>query len=326
MKKSIVPVIICFAVFISSFLPVGNPPSAEISNRFIRVNLYLPDTENGYYRGTRFDWSGQISDLTFDGHTYFGKWFDKYDPRIHDAIMGPVEEFGPLGYREAGTGDDFIMIGIGGLKKPEEKSHNRFGYYEIVNPGIWKVRKKKDQVLFVHNLDHGGYSYEYTKIVRLVKGKPEMEISHILKNKGKNPIKTHVYNHNFFVINGQPTGPGFAVTFPYNISGEGQGFGTVALIKENSIGFSRNLNKGETVFCGALKGYRNLHGDYDIRIENNTTGAGVRIRGDKPLSRLIFWAASTTLCPETYIDIDIEPGKQFRFKINYEFYSFDAEE
>ena len=325
MRKFIILVIFCSAVLVTAFLPETNP-SAEITNGLIRASLFLPDAQNGYYRGARFDWSGQISELTFDGHNYFGKWFDKYDPVIHDAIMGPVEEFGPLGYREAGTGDDFVMIGIGALKKPEEKSHNRFGYYEIVNHGKWKIRQKKDQVQFVHNLDHGGYSYEYTKTVRLVKGKPEMEISHILKNKGINPIKTNVYNHNFFVINNQTTGPGFVVRFPYNISGEGQGFGTIALIKENTISFSRKLTQGETVFCGALKGYRNLPEDYDVRIENNTTGAGVRIMGDKPLSRLVFWAAPATLCPETFIDIDIDPGKQFKWKISYEFYSLEPKQ
>ncbi|MFO7621801.1 MAG: hypothetical protein R6W81_11145 [Bacteroidales bacterium] len=322
MKKYVILVLFCSAVLVTAFLPEGNP-SAEISNGLIKASLYLPDAQNGYYRGTRFDWSGQISGLTFDGHTYFGKWFDKYDPVLHDAIMGPVEEFGPLGYGEADAGGEFIMIGIGALKKPVEKSHNRFGYYEISNHGKWKVKRKKDQVQFIHRLEHGGYSYEYTKVVRLVKGKPEMEILHTLKNKGKMPVRTNVYNHNFFVINGQPTGPGFTVKFPYNISGEGQGFGTVALIKDNTIGFSRNLNKGETVFCGALKGYRDVPEDYDVRIENSTTGAGVRIRGDKPLSRLVFWAASTTLCPETYIDIDIDPGKDFGWKIGYEFYSLD---
>lgn len=322
MKTHIIMVLFCSAMLLTAFLPEGNP-SAEISNGIIRANLYMPDSDNGYYRGTRFDWSGQISDLTFDGHTYFGKWFEKYDPVLHDAIMGPVEEFGPLGYSEAGTGDNFIMIGIGALKKPEEKSHNRFGYYEIVNHGSWKIRRKKDQVQFIHTLTHSGYSYEYTKIVSLVKDKPEMEISHILKNRGKNPIRTNVYNHNFFVINNQPTGPGFVVRFPYETSGEGQGFGTIAVIKENAISFTRNLNQGETVFCGGLKGYRNVPEDYDIRIENSTTGAGVRIRGDKPLSRLVFWAAPATLCPEAFNDIEVEPGKEFAWKINYEFYSLE---
>ena len=39
-------------------LPAADPPQAEITNGQIRVKLYLPDARNGYYRATRFDWSG----------------------------------------------------------------------------------------------------------------------------------------------------------------------------------------------------------------------------------------------------------------------------
>lgn len=33
-------------------------PQAEIDNGVVRVKLYLPDTKDGFYRGTRFDWGG----------------------------------------------------------------------------------------------------------------------------------------------------------------------------------------------------------------------------------------------------------------------------
>ena len=64
---------------------------------------------------------------------------------------------------------------------------------------------------------------------------------------------------------------------------------------------------------------------YFIKIENNETGAGVRIRGDKPLLKLFFWACPTTLCPETYVDIKIKPGEEFRWKFSYEFYTFNTQ-
>ena len=71
----------------------------------------------GYYRGTRFDWSGQISSLEFDHHQFVGQWFDHYDPKLHDSIMGPVEEFrtsgAGLGYAESKAGGTFIRIGAG---------------------------------------------------------------------------------------------------------------------------------------------------------------------------------------------------------------------
>ena len=40
-------------------------------------------------------------------------------------------------------------------------------------------------------------------------------IDHVLENTGLLAIETEVYNHNFFVIDGQPTGPDFVVRFPF---------------------------------------------------------------------------------------------------------------
>ncbi len=97
-------------------------PEAEISNHILTVKLLLPDVQKGYYRATRFDWSGAISSLQFQGHEYFGKWFDRYDPKINDAIQGPVEEFLTngmgLGYEEAKPGGNFVKIGVGRSTNP----------------------------------------------------------------------------------------------------------------------------------------------------------------------------------------------------------------
>jgi hypothetical protein len=39
------------------------------------------------------------------------------------------------------------------------------------------------------------------------------------------------------------------------------------------------------------------------------------------LLKLAFWACHTTLCPEPYIKIKVEPGKEFTWSIRYEFYT-----
>ena len=158
-----------------------------------------------------------------------------------------------------------------------------------------------------------------------VNGKPEMVLSHILKNTGERTIETRVYNHNFFVIDNQPTGKGFELIFPKNVSGTGRGIGDIAEIQGNKIIFKRDLVKGESIYCSSLEGINNSVKDFDIKIENRITGAGTRITGDQPLSRLVLWCSSTTLCPETYISIKLEPGKEFSWKYFYEFYTFDIE-
>ena len=89
-----------------------------------------------------------MSSLTWKGHEYFGQWFEQYDPTLHDAIQGPVEEFltgdNALGYAEAAPGGTFVRIGVGVLRKPAgETSLQRFGRYEIVDSGTWTTKHRQ---------------------------------------------------------------------------------------------------------------------------------------------------------------------------------------
>jgi hypothetical protein len=300
-------------------------PEAGISNGLIQARLRLPDVEHGYYRGTRFDWSGVIASLQYKGHEYFGQWFEKYDPKLHDAITGPVEEFrtndAGLGYDEAKVGETFIRIGVGVVRKPDEAQYQPFRTYEIVDNGKWTVHKSGDHVEFVHTLaDQTGYAYVYRKVVRLTKGKPQLVLEHSLRNTGKKAIETAVYDHNFFVIDGTPTGPEFTVKFPFALEAT-RDLKDMAEVKARDLVYRRDLEKGESVFT-ELKGFGSTAADYDIRIENRKAGAGVRIVGDKPLAKVVFWSIRTTLCPEPYIQMRVEPGKESTWKIVYDFYTF----
>jgi hypothetical protein len=302
-------------------MPSSKFPEAEITNKIIKARLYLPDAEKGYYQGTRFDWAGNMPGVMVNGHEYFGQWFDKYSPEIHDAIMGPVEEFTALDYMETNPGDTFVKIGVGVLTKPDDKPYSFARLYPVINHGKWSVKKKSDQVEFTHELTDKEYAYVYHKTVRLVPGKPEMELVHTLKNTGKKIIETPVYNHNFFVIDNQKVGPDYSVKFTWNLKGEGNGFGTLADVDGNKIIFLREFNQGETVFCGGFEGFGSSASDYDIRIENKKAGAGVHITCDRPLLKQVFWSCWTTPCPEPYIMIRAEPGQEFTWTIRYEFYN-----
>lgn len=309
------------AVLMISGKPLGEFPQAEISNGLIRARLYLPDSQKGYYRGARFDWAGVMPELEYKGHTYFGQWFEKYSPTLHDAIMGPVEAFTPIGYDEAKAGEDFLKIGIGMMTKSEETPYSFATPYPITNSGVWKVNKKSDQVTFIHTLEDRGYSYEYKKTVQLTKGKPEMVLLHSLKNRGKQTLETSVYNHNFFVMDKQPIGPDFVVTFPFKLITETEAPASLGKLQDNQILFGKELVDNERLFYGSLTGFSNNASDHDIKIENSKTGAGVRITSDQPISRLVFWSAPKTLCPEPYALLKIMPGETVTWKIVYQFYT-----
>ena len=318
-------------------------PQAEITNGQIRVKLWLPDAKNGYYRATRFDWSGVITSLEYKGHEYYGQWFDRVDPKIHDfgyegsgivvcpcaAITGPVEEFQTngtaLGWDQAEIGGTFIKIGVGVLRK-DSSDYDQVKLYEIVDPGKWTVKMHRDSAEFTHELHDpaSGYGYIYRKTVRLAEGKPEMVLEHSLKNTGRRLIESAVYNHNFLVLDKQAPGPDFAITVPFQIQTPHPLDRELAEIRGNQIVYLRTLEKEDLVQT-PVWGFGDSPKDNEIRIENSKVGAGVRITGDRPLSDGYFWSIRTVLSIEPFITMAIDQGKQFTWKSTYEYYTLPAE-
>lgn len=319
-KKVMDIVFVIFLGVYSGNCQIEKYPQAEITNGILKAQLYLPDNEDGYYKGVRFDWSGIISSLQYKGHTYFGQWFDDDDPPPFATIMGPVEAYSPLNYSDVAPGSDFVKLGVGAMRKPSSEPHSAFKDYTLVDSGTWNIKTKANEVQFIHKLNNGKYSYEYTKTVLLVANEPKMVISHGLKNMGKKPIQTVGFNHNFFVIDNQSIGKDFEMTFPVDVSGTGRGLGDAFEIQGNKIIFLRDLEGDESIACKYLEGITNSVEDFDIQIDNLRTGAGVKITGDHPLSRLRLWGTARTLCPEPHIEIKVEPGEEFRWSYSYGFY------
>jgi len=302
-------------------------PKAEISNGVIHAELMLPDSQRGSYRGTRFDWSGIISSLQFGEHEYFGRWYEHHDPKIHDAITGPVEEFRTddrgLGYDEAKPGGTFVRIGIGTVRKPDEAEYHPFQTYEIVDPGKWTIHKHKDRIEFTQRLkSEEGYAYIYRKTVRLMKGKPELRIEHSLKNTGHKAIETTQYNHNFFVIDHEVVGPDVAVKFAFAPVPQ-RGFANRAEVQGQKIVFPHELEGKNGVFSELIGSSKDVK-DYDFRVENVKSGAGVHITSDQALDKVNFWAIRTVASAEPYIKLRIEPGKESHWTIRYDFYTLPS--
>ena len=334
------------AVFVglSFFGQAAEAPRAEIDNGALKVQFYLPDAEKGFYRGTRFDWSGVIGSLEYKGHRYYGPWFTKTDPAVIDfiyqgadivagpcsAITGPVDEFSTddkaLGYDEAKPGGTFIKIGVGVLRKPQDGgAYNRFRLYEIVDPGTWKVRTTRDSIEFTQDLadPSSGYGYRYQKTIQLVQGRPDMVMDHKLKNTGKRSIASTVYNHNFLVLDGQPPGPDFVLKMPFEIKAKRAPDGALAEVRGNQVVYLKALAGKETVFT-QLQGFGSTANDYRFTIENKKTGAGVKITGDRPLSNVVLWSIRSVLSLEPFIDMTIEPGAEFTWKHTYTYHVAQA--
>ena len=118
-----------------------------------------------------------------------------------------------------------------------------------------------------------------------------------------------VYNHNFFTHRLAADRPGHRRAFPVRAArgapaqrsrrGARQGDRLPAGVRREGRPSSRRSTASAPTAS-----------DYDFRIENRKTGAGVRITGDRPLVEGVFWSArNLTVCPEPYIDVSVEPGQ-----------------
>ena len=306
--------------------PPRSAPTAAISNGLVDAVVYLPDAQTGYYRATRFDWSGVVGCLTYKGHTYFGVWFPRYDPHLHDSITGPVEDFrsadgeSAFHYDAARPGGPFVKLGVGVLRRVDNKPFNFATTYPTIDAGQWSVHAGPDRVLFQQILQSPvGIAYVYKKTLRLEAHQPELLIEHELKNTGTETIDTQVYNHDFFVLDGAPTGPEMRVRFAFEPRA-GQPLTNGARLDGKELVFGRELEPGEFVYT-LLSGFSPRPSDFDFTVENRATGMGVEESADRPLARIVFWSIRTTVCPEGYVHIRVAPGETAHWTLRYRFFA-----
>lgn len=306
-------------------VPHADHPKALLSKGSIDLLAFLPDPQQGYYRSSRFDWSGVVGCLSYKGHSFWGEWFPKYDPLLNDSITGPVEEFrsedGALGYTEAQPGGLFVKIGVGVLRKLDDSAY-RFGIaYPLVDSGQWKVRVRRDSIVFQQRLKSPlGFAYLYTKTLKLAKSGDTVILEHRLQNVGSKTIDTDVYDHDFFMLDNHPTGPGMKVRLGFAPKPDKPFAPELAKIEGKEISFLKELQPKQAV-AGYLTGYSDSVSDYDITVQDVTSGIGVQQTADRPIAKFYFWSIRTTISPEAYIHLKITPGETQTWTLRYRFFT-----
>jgi hypothetical protein len=300
-------------------------PTVTIGNGPIRAKIYIPDSGRGFYRGTRFDQSGVIGSLTLGQQDFYGPWFDRVSPEIMDyaftqegvvggpdsAVSGPVDEFTPVGFDQAQLGGTFIKIGVGLLKKPDDAPYNHYRIYEIADAGIRQMRHDASSIIFMQDV---AGAFRYQKVIRLMPGRAEMRIEHVLTNSGKAQLTTTVYDHNFLKLS--PGNADIVVTLPFPVTPDKAPDPALMRISGNRIAYQRPLTDKEVVSF-LIQGYGERARDYDIHVDDARTGAGMRVKGDNPLVKLNLWSIRTAMAVEPTIAIDLAPGASKRWTYVY---------
>jgi len=269
------------------------------------IALFLHDPEDGFYLGTRFDRSGVFDSILLDSAEIAGRWFERYDPYMHDAVCGPSEEFFPV-FLDRGV----VKIGVGLLHVPDVSEYDRFKLYDVVDSGEWNCFHDEGRVTFRHVLKG---VYEYEKAIALT-GEKSFEIRHTLRSDIE--LSGEMYNHNFFTLGKMEVGPSREIDFPFKPDGTWRAVYSSVGFTGSGIRFARPLVKGESVFTG------NIHESaagmpYDMTIREE--GVSVRIRSDVRCTHTVLWANHRIACLEPYNDFASAPGKECTWTVRYDF-------
>jgi hypothetical protein len=193
------------------------------------------------------------------------------------------------------------------LRKADDNPYSCYRDYELVDAGAWSVRPTARSVEFQQDVTdaRAGYGYRYHKTLSVSPARPQLMIEHRLWNTGRRPIECEQYNHNFLTLDHAPVGTDFVLTFPFRIRAPSAP--DIASIRGHQIGFVRTL-ANQDVANFRIAGFGSDARDYDIGIENRKIGAGLRMTGSRPMTRLALWSIRSVLSIEPFIDVSVAPG------------------
>jgi hypothetical protein len=308
----------------------------------LKVEIAQPGT---VYRGTRFDWSGFITQVTLDDrHTFCMP--ESLEPGKGTGGIGLCNEFGnelAVGYDEAQIGEPFPKLGIGLLEKPDERRFNFFKPHKIVELFPIRVEAKGDQARFVvEPVECNGYAARLEKTVRIDDNL--LHIDYLLENSGEKAIVTHEYCHNFMGIDGLPVGPGYRLVFPQEVKREPppEQFYRMAplslrwlpkpvvkwVIDRILSGMSQKMklhgreitwqDTPKGAFFSRLQGFQQRT-EPQWTLEHASSGRWVSESDDFLPTRLVVWGEAHVVSAEVYVDLNVPPGGRQAWSRRYEF-------
>jgi hypothetical protein len=288
------------------------------------------------YRGTRFDWTGFVTQVVLDappfgapgrggpprrGHTFCV--VESYVPGQGTGGVGLCNEFGielPVGYDDASPGESFPKLGIGLLTRPDDAPYNFFRPYLIAELFPVVVETTATQATFtVAPLECRGYAARLVKTVTV--NENELTVAYVLENVGQKPLVTHEYCHNFMGIDSHPIGPDYVLRTPYPITLEplGERMGRMASEDLEVVGGELRCRvMPQHQFYARLQGFsRTDMAQWELT--HKPSGVTLKEYDDFTPVRVAVWGAIHVISAEVFVGINVQPGAMQRWTRRYTF-------
>jgi hypothetical protein len=279
----------------------------------LRIEVMDPAQEAPYYKGQRFTPLAAVLRASLDGHEFFFNPVE-HDPMNHHA--GLASEFdlttSPPGYADAAEGDGFIKIGVGELKK-KGQNYAFWNTYEVIKAAQTSVKWDKDAAAFKQTCKGvNGYAYELSANVKVAADRIDIDWS--LKNTGTKPLATDTYVHNFFRFNDQSAGPDYVLSFPFDY--KAGGLGEEQEQKGREILFKKEIPGAVNIEVPHPEGYK---GENAFTLTHTKSGQALTGTTSVSSLRTAVHASKSYVCPEQFIHLEVEPGKETNWRRSYTF-------
>lgn len=295
-------------------------PSIRLSSDRLTVDLAEPGS---VYRGTRFDWTGFITQVTLDGrHTFCVP--ESLEPGQGTGGIGLCNEFGielPVGYADAQPGDSFPKLGIGLLVRPDDQDYRFMHTYEIAQLFPVQVETENDKVrIVIEPVNCRGYAARLVKTITVQDD--YVVIAYRLENTGRRPIATHEYCHNFCGIDQHLLGPDYRLRVPYHIA-----LGDMPAMWRQRLGEVLSIEGGD-IRCRATpqhpfycrpQGFGRTQ-EPQWELVHVPSGVGLREYDDFAPVRVAVWGTTHVISAEVFVGIDLQPGERLAWSRRYEFF------
>jgi hypothetical protein len=178
----------------------------------LRVTLAAPGS---VYRGSRFDWSTFVTEVTLDGvHGFCVPESVDADGTGGTGGIGLCCEWGifhALGYDEARPGEEFLKPGVGLLTRLDDRPYSFSRPYPI-RPFTRSVEQADGSVtLWTDPLDCRGWSMRLSRTLRVAGNCLWLESR--VENVGRRPLFTDEYCHNFVAPGLHAIAPGLTLSW-----------------------------------------------------------------------------------------------------------------
>jgi hypothetical protein len=309
----------------SLVIEIGDPESAEcLWNKGLRFSP-VANVLRAQLRGQEFLYSpvggGTLS--------YLGGLPMEFD--IGQETFQPD----PPGYNEGKSGDPFLKIGVGILRR-DGAAYNFSANYPVIELARTTATWQPDRVHFVQTLTGNANGYCCYLEEDVIVKNDRLIMNYLLRNTGSKSFTTEQYLHDFVCFSGRSVGPNVRLSFPYDFTTNPtvtpwQPSGRIRSIMAaaaavyvriaNSIEFTDKASGVPKIWIYKPQDYA---GPELCAVEHAETQQRIVIETSFPTAYVGIWTTDYQVSPEQFLQLTLAPGEEARFSRTYTFRASDS--